>query len=134
MSPRLRQSVRERAAGRCEYCRFHEEDLPFWPFHVDHVIAGQHGGADDAENLAWACQRCNLCKGTNLTAIDPDSSEIVRLFNPRRDKWTEHFVMAGNQIVGLTPIGRATSWLLEMNSEERLELRTELIAAGRWNT
>jgi hypothetical protein len=129
---RVRELVRQRAERRCEYCHFHEEDLPLWPFHLDHVIAEQHSGNDDPSNLAWACQRCNLCKGTNLSAVDPDSSAIVRLFNPRTDKWEEHFTLSGNYIMGVTPAGRATVWLLQMNSPERGELRAELIALGRW--
>lgn len=37
MSEALRQAVRERAGGRCEYCR-----LPDWqpllePFHLEHI-------------------------------------------------------------------------------------------------
>jgi hypothetical protein len=132
ISPRVRQLVRERAGRRCEYCRFHEEDLPLWPFHLDHTVAQQHAGTDDPQNLAWACQRCNLCKGTNLTAIDPDSSQVVRLFNPRADSWAEHFALEGSRIVGLTPTGRATIGLLEVNVEERVLLRAELIATGKW--
>jgi len=129
---RLRQVVRKRAAQRCEYCRFHERDLPLWPFHLDHIVAEQHHGGDDPQNLAWACQRCNLCKGTNLTGVDPDSAQIVRLFHPRTDRWGKHFASQGDRILGLTAIGRATVWLLQMNCEERVELRAELRASGRW--
>ena len=132
MSPRTRRLVRERAGRRCEYCRFHEADLPLWPFHLDHIIAGQHAGPDEPDNLAWACQRCNLCKGTNLSAIDPDSAQVVRLFSPRSDLWEVHFAVERNRIVGLTPTGRATVWLLQMNSAERMELRVELMALRRW--
>lgn len=128
----LRQLVRERAGRRCKYCYFHEEHLPLWPFHLDPIVAEQRGGATGPENLAWACQRCNLCKGTNLTALDPDSAEVVRLFNPRTDPWQEHFAASGPRIVGLKPSGRAPVWLLQMNCEERLALRNELIAEGRW--
>ena len=108
MSPRTRRLVRVRAGRRCEYCRFHEDDLPLWPFHLDHIIAGQHAGPDEPGNLAWACQRCNLCKGTNLSAVDPDSAQVVRLFNPRLERWEVHFAAERNRIVGLTPTGRAT--------------------------
>ena len=132
MSPRLREFVRERARHRCEYCRFHEDDLPLWPFHLDHIVAEQHLGTDDPANLAWSCQRCNLCKGTNLTAVDPATGRIVSLFNRRSDRWTEHFALDRNRIVGLTPTGQATVWLLQMNSAERMEIRSELIAAGKW--
>ena len=132
MPPRLRQLVRQHAGGRCEYCQLHEDHLPLWPFHLDHIVAEQHGGTDDPANLAWACQRCNLCKGTNLTSIDPDSAQAVRLFHPRVDRWEQHFALQGNRVAGLTPKGRATAWLLQMNCEQRLDLRAELIASGRW--
>jgi 5-methylcytosine-specific restriction endonuclease McrA len=130
--PRLRKLVRDRAAQRCEYCRFHEYDLPFWPFHLDHIVPQQHSGTANPDNLAWACQRCNLCKGTNLTGIDPDSTQVVPLFHPRGDCWEEHFTLLENRIMGRTPTGRATVWLLQMNRDERLELRAELMASGRW--
>lgn len=133
MSETLRQLVRERAARRCEYCRLGEADLPLWPFHLDHVVAEQHfGSATTPGNLAWACQRCNLHKGTNLSAVDPDSTEIVRLYNPRADCWEEHFQFAAARIEGRTALGRATVWLLQMNHDERVELRAVLQSLGDW--
>lgn len=132
ISPRLRQIVRDRARHCCEYCHLGEEDLPLWPFHLDHIVAEQHSGTSEPENLAWACQRCNLCKGTNLTAIDPDSALMVRLFNPRTDRWEEHFLVQNSGIRGITPTGRATAWLLQMNCAERMDLRRELMTMGRW--
>ena len=87
----LRQAVRDRAGGRCEYCRFHEHHLPLWPFHLEHILAEQHGGTDELANLAWSCQRCNLRKDTNMSGIDPDSSHAVHLFHPRADSWRDHF-------------------------------------------
>ncbi|MSU58786.1 MAG: HNH endonuclease [Pedosphaera sp.] len=132
MSPELRQQVRERAGGRCEYCR-----LPDWvelagPFHVEHVVARQHRGTDVLSNLAWACSRCNRHKGTNLSGVDPDSDEVVTLFNPRRERWEEHFEIVGAIIRGRSPAGRVTAWLLQMNAERRVELRSELIGQGLW--
>lgn len=55
MLSRLRQSARDRAGRRCEYCRFHENDLPLWPFHLDHIVAEQHAGKNQLDNVAWAC-------------------------------------------------------------------------------
>lgn len=132
MSPEFRQQVRERAAGRCEYCHLPETIELAGPFHVEHVIARQHRGTDELSNLAWACSRCNRHKGTNLSTVDPDSDEVVSLFNPRRDRWEEHFEVAAAVIRGRTPAGRATAWLLQMNAERRVELRSELIAQGLW--
>ena len=69
-------------------------------------------------------------QGTNLTGIDPDTGATVRLFHPRKDLREEHFSCMGGRIVERTPTGRATVWLLQMNSPDRLELRVALQAAG----
>jgi hypothetical protein len=84
-------------------------------------------GADHLDNLALACPDCNLRKGPNLTGIDPQTGEVTRLFDPRRDVWFEHFRFDIVEIIGLTPTGTATAALLEMNHPERLRVR-ELIA------
>lgn len=127
MSEILRQQARHRSGGRCEYCRLPDGLPPLEPFHLEHVTARQHGGATEPENLAWACHRCNFHKGPNLSGIDPVTKMIVRLFHPRRDVWSEHFVLIGVRIVGLSAIGRATVSLLQMNAPRRLERRAELV-------
>ncbi len=133
ISAALRRQVRDRARARCEYCRFREDHLPLWAFHLEHIVAEQHGGGDEPENLAWSCQRCNLHKGTNLSGIDPDYGLVVRLFHPRRDDWAEHFAVdADGRIRGMTPTGRASAWLLRVNAPERMEIRRLLISTGRW--
>jgi hypothetical protein len=130
MDAQLRDRVRQRAGDRCEYCRFRQQHDRFHTFHIEHIVARQHRGGDDLENLALACHACNLHKGTNLASFDPDTNEIVRLFHPRRERWQDHFVFEGPRIVGLTGIGRTTAWLLQMNSEERVDLRRLVIALG----
>jgi len=123
--------VQSRAVGFCEYCGIHEDDA-FEAHEADHIIAEQHGGETTAENLAFACWQCNRRKGPNLSSIDPESREIVRLFHPRQDRWREHFRIEGARIVTLTPIGRATAGLLRLNSPENLILRTALCEGGRY--
>ena len=91
MDQRLRQLVRDRASNRCEYCRLAQTAEPFFAYHIEHVIARQHGGSDDPENLALACYHCTARKGPNLSALDPESGALVRLFHPRREHWEEHF-------------------------------------------
>lgn len=131
MDAELRDIVRARAGNRCEYCHLpHSAQL--MPFHVEHVIAKQHGGGDDLDNLAWSCDRCNAYKGPNLSSIDPQSGEIVQLFNPRRDSWHNHFVIDKAKIEGISQIGRATSRLLQMNARRRVDVRRELIEEGRF--
>ena len=122
MSASLRRETKARAAGRCEYCGLAQHDS-LLPFHVEHVIPRQHGGVTASENLALACPSCNLHKGPNLTGIDPDSGAVCRLFHPRRDLWSEHFLYQESQVIGISPIGRTTVWVLVMNSEEQLSLR-----------
>ena len=116
---------------RCEYCRIPPVAIDA-SLHVDHVIARQHVDQidEDPEHLAMACDRCNFYKGTNLSTVDPESGEIVPLFNPRQDRWEAHFTFDGAAIIGLTPIGRATLRLLHMNARNRVELRSWLIEEG----
>ena len=125
-----RRAVRERAGGRCEYCRMAEAWEPFFPYHIEHVIARQHGGRDERGNLAFACNRCNLLKGPNLTSIDPDSGSVTPLFNPRTQHWHEHFLSGHGRVIGLTPAGRTTVFLLQINALPRVELRLENVGGG----
>jgi hypothetical protein len=130
MDARLRELVRQRAGDRCEYCRLRQQHDRFRTFHVEHIVARQHRGSDDLENLAWACYQCNAHKGTNLATFDPDTNEVVRLLHRRRDQWVEHFALEGLRVVGRTAIGRTTAWLSQMNSEERVGLRSVLLELG----
>src|SRR3972149_2352456 len=107
MDDSIRSAVAARAGYCCESCRLHEED-DVYSFHVEHIIALKHGGSDDLGNLAYACQQCNLHKGSNLSGIDPGTGAAVELFHPRRDSWPDHFTLDGLRFVGLTPAGRAT--------------------------
>jgi hypothetical protein len=80
MNAVTRQLVWSRAADRCEYCRIHQGDEPFYRLHIEHIIAKQHGGSDDPDNLALACHHDNDHKGPNLTGIDPETGNLVRLY------------------------------------------------------
>lgn len=121
----LRRLVVKRAGNRCEYCLL-PADIAFFPHEVDHVIAEKHGGQTAADNLAFACWRCNRHKGSDLGSFDPQTQTFSLLFNPRRQFWAEHFALQGEQIIGLTPEGRATVSLLRLNSAERLAERRSL--------
>lgn len=121
----LRRLVVERAGERCEYC-FLPVGVAFFPHEVDHVIAEKHGGVTAAENLAFACWRCNRHKGSDLGSFDPHTHTFAFLFNPRTQPWSAHFAFHGEHIVGLTPEGRTTVSLLRLNSEERLAERQRL--------
>ena len=118
-----RALVRERARARCEYCGLAQTCEPFFTFHIEHIVARQHGGTDEAENLALACYHCNCHKGPNLTAVDPQSGQVVPLFDPRQQVWSGHFRQVGEFVEGQTAFGRATASLLKMNAPERRRLR-----------
>ena len=98
MDARTREFVRRRAGNACEYCRIAQESTPLIPFHIEHIVPKQHGGTDDPEHLALACDRCNAYKGPNLTSVDPDTGAVVALFHPRHDLWSEHFVLKGGSL------------------------------------
>jgi hypothetical protein len=123
MDEATRRLVRERAADCCEYCRLPQEWSPMARLHVEHIRPRKHGGPDDDGNLALACVHCNSHKGSNLTGIDPDTGEIAELFNPRTQDWNDHFSWEGIEIIGLTPCGRATVRVLNMNAERAMYVR-----------
>jgi hypothetical protein len=130
MDEATRKSVADRACHRCEYCRLPEFADPLHAFHLEHVVPKQHGGSDHADNLAWSCSRCNRRKGTNLTTIDPVTGSIVAVFHPRQELWNQHFSLHDARIYGISPTGRATVRLLDMNALHRLQLRRELVRQG----
>jgi len=132
MDAATRRLVRRRAQERCEYCRLPQAAQRFVTFHVEHIIAKQHGGSDDPDNLCAACARSNAFKGPNLTGIEPETGNVERLFDPRHQNWHEHFELHGPAIVGVTAIGRTTVEVLAMNEGRRVQLRTELIARGEF--
>ena len=129
--PALRTAVRERAAGRCEYCGMPDEGA-FFAHQPDHVIAVQHGGQTELENLALACIQCNRLKGPNIASVDPKTKRIVPLFNPRTERWSRHFRTDGGRIIPITPAGRATAALLNFSDPDREEARRNLWRAGRY--
>lgn len=122
MSPKLVAFVRRRARGRCEYCLFPERYAET-PFQVDHVIARKHRGPTLRENLAYACFHCNNYKGPNVAGIDPLTQKVTALFHPRQDKWKEHFQWNGAILTGLSPVGRTTVDVLQINHPEAIALR-----------
>lgn len=127
----LRQLVYERANGHCEYCRL-DVRYAYFPYEIDHIVAEKHEGKTDESNLCLSCFECNCHKGSDLSSYDAQVDDIVRLFNPRRDQWSDHFQLNDAQILALTPIGRVTVKLLQFNKRERLLEREELIAAGKY--
>ncbi len=119
--------VAERAGHRCEYCQAPEAIFNF-PFEVEHVVPLARGGADDEANHALSCRCCNLFKSENLDGVDPQTGNLVALFNPRQSRWEEHFTVdqRTGKLSGLTSAGRATIDRLQMNRP------TQVIARKQW--
>lgn len=99
----LREFVRLRAAGICEYCRIPER-FTLAEHEIDHVIAVKHGGPTIAENLALSCTVCNRYKGSDIASIDPVSGELTPLFHPRLDRWEDHFEFRDGEVLALTQV------------------------------
>lgn len=131
VSAAIRRAAAQRAHGACEYC-CSQEEFSVGPFCLDHIVPESAGGAGTLQNLAFACPGCNGHKGAKTVALDPASGEFVRLFNPRKDAWRDHFSWSNDQclVVGLTPVGRATVEALQINRAGVVRLRRVLAAAG----
>ena len=113
-----RKLVRQRADGRCEYCHA-DERWQFIRFTIDHVRPQSAGGGDEPKNLALACRNCNERRGNRCESADPTSGQTVVVFDPREQIWADHFAWDVDrlQILGLTPTGRATIALLDLNDD-----------------
>jgi hypothetical protein len=126
-----RQIIAERARGCCEYCRS-RVDFATQSFSVEHIIPASRGGETTLDNLALACPGCNGHKYTKTEAPDPIDGTVVPLYNPRPQRWQDHFRWNADftRIVGLTPTGRATVSALQMNRPGVMNIRRALFAIG----
>ncbi len=123
MDVATRNIVRERSKNQCEYCLLRQEHSPLAPLQIEHIRPKKHRGTDDLANLALACIDCNLAKSSNIAGMDPDTDTLTPLFHPRLHRWNDHFEWKGVFIMGITPEGRTTVDVLDMNSDDRVELR-----------
>jgi hypothetical protein len=131
VSAALRRRVVRRARKLCEYCLIHESDTHLG-CQIDHVISEKHGGVTDVANLAYACTYCNQAKGSDIASIADSTGALARLFNPRKDKWSDHFRLNGVRIEPKSEIGEVTTRILAFNTAERLLEREELAIQGRY--
>jgi hypothetical protein len=126
----LRRLVIERAHSKCEYCGM-PESFALASHQIDHIIALKHGGQTNSENLALSCALCNKYKGSDIASIDPETGQIIPLYHPRKDKWSDHFYLDNANVVPETPAGRVTVHLLQINQPNRVSERLLLIQAGQ---
>jgi hypothetical protein len=129
VSEKDRTIVAKRANYCCEYCRLHERYM-FLAFEIDHIISLKHGGGNELENLAYSCPHCNQYKGSDLTTFLESYDDIVQLYNPRKQIWSEHFETLNGEIIAKTRIGKATVKIFRFNDPDVLILRRELSQIG----
>jgi hypothetical protein len=127
----LRELVARTAGYRCGYC-LTQEAVVGAPMEIEHIVPESLGGATEEENLWLACSLCNDHKGDRVAALDPETGEMIRLYDPRRQIWKAHFAWtrAGDRIVGQTPVGRATVIALHLNRPALVRSRRVWVGAG----
>jgi hypothetical protein len=71
-------------------------------------------------------------KYTKTEALDPVTNQSVSLFHPREMIWEEHFTWNEDvtQAIGITPVGRATIALLQINRDGVINMRRVLAIMG----
>lgn len=126
------QRIRRMARQRCGYC-LSPQHLVMARLEIEHIIPLAKGGSNAESNLWLACPICNRHKADKIAAIDPATGVEVPLFNPRTQSWHEHFQWSddGIQVIGLTPIGRATVVALQLSEDtDALLVRSYWVLAG----
>ena len=120
----LDQKVRESSKHCCGYC-LTPQILASYKLEIEHIFPISKGGNSELENLCLACRNCNLYKSSKIYGFDVVSARRVRLFNPKLQNWSEHFVWdkTKTSIIGKTPCGRATVFALKMNDELQTNAR-----------
>lgn len=123
----LKETVKTRANGCCEYCKS-QERFSSTPFSKEHILPSSKGGSDELSNFALSCQGCNNHKYNHVAAIDPVTGRVAPLFNPRTQDWHQHFIWSVDctSMIGITPTGRATIEKLKLNRPGLVNLRREL--------
>ena len=127
----MRREVTKRADNRCEYCDY-PQSASFISFQMEHIIAEKHGGDTTLANLALACATCNLAKGSDIGSLDPETGLLTPFFNPRTQRWDEHFQFDEACIVPLSAEGRVTTKILQFNADDRILEREILMQTGQW--
>ena len=138
ISESIRQAVRANANYLCEYCHSPERSSSDM-FTLDHLLPRSLGGSDKSDNLALACRRCNERRYNFTTATDLQTGSTVPIFNPRSQKWANHFTWSTDalRIIGTSAIARGTCYRLDMNDEAHnrrfIQDARELWIQGGWH-
>jgi hypothetical protein len=114
ISKDLDAKIRRQAKNHCGYCLNPQELMPF-KLEIEHLHPQALGGKSVEENLWLACRECNAHKATKSKATDRLTGKTVKLFNPRKQNWNEHFEFSNDsiEIIGKTA---STVECLQMNN------------------
>jgi hypothetical protein len=136
MDALTRELVWRRAGQRCEYCRIHQEDEPFYRFHVEHVVAKQHAGSDDtriqdnrirlsragtngaAERKRGGCPQSFGCRqaGPRATATRKDADSLEQNRSITNRCWEEALKGIESELT-LQALGKETQAIGHRNRE-----------------
>lgn len=118
ISQDLEKQVREASKNRCGYC-LTPQSLTSHKLEIEHIYPISKGGTSEKENLCLACRHCNLHKSAKILGFDIVTGKRVKLFNPNKQKWSEHFTWNDKKttLIGKTACGRATIYALKMNDD-----------------
>lgn len=99
---------------------------------LDHIVPETKSGKTEFDNLCFAYRRCNEFKGATTQIKDPVTQQMVSLFHPRQQKWSDHLAWddSGVHLVGLTATGRVTVIALNINNELILDSRSLWVSVG----
>lgn len=127
----IQEQVLADAGHLCGYCHS-DERLSGIPLSIEHIIPRVADGPTARENLWRSCRPCNEQKGGQIAATDPETGELMPLYNPRTQPWREHFGWSvdGSLIEGRTPTGRATIVALQLNRPMLVAARRRWVRAG----
>jgi hypothetical protein len=123
----VKRVIRSVYVMRCGYCNVSEDEAGA-ELTYDHFRPQSKGGADDKENIVYACHACNEFKGEYFG----DTAE-TRLLHPLHDDLSAHLrVEPDGTLYGLTPAGKIYIRILQLNRpplvlRRRHELRTEQV-------
>ena len=84
----IQRAILELSRNYCEYCVMPSNYSTDF-FHFEHIIPLILNGKTEFANLARSCGICNNNKRDKVEHIDPLTQEMVRLYHPREDVWTD---------------------------------------------
>jgi len=107
----VRELVRQRASGTCEYCGISETDAG-GELTTDHFQPRTKGGSDKDDNLLYCCHRCNQYKADYW----PSDVDSPVLWNPRLEHKDTHLLaLADGRLLPITVTGEFTLCRLRLN-------------------